>query len=212
MRQSCSPIFWLVPHALGQKLTFETGEGPRLSPAITSGDRPRQAGRRFRYEGVGAGARNDYKGTSRTAAPSGACLAFVARPGRLQPTVVCRLWDPGSSAGTVVRISRSGWVWGEIDRCLDTGVDRTTSRHNSRPAWTRFNCSIVGRSTRDRRSSIVGARKPAAKIVAGLRQKIPGARIIGFPRGAGTSLVSYVDDVPFRCDRVGLDDQSEVRP
>ena len=27
----------VVPHALGQKLTFEAGEGPRLSPAIASG-------------------------------------------------------------------------------------------------------------------------------------------------------------------------------
>src|SRR5207245_7041335 len=26
----------VVPHALGQKLTFEAGEGPRLSPAIIS--------------------------------------------------------------------------------------------------------------------------------------------------------------------------------
>src|SRR5215475_8775332 len=26
----------MVPHALGQKLTFEAGEGPRLSPAIIS--------------------------------------------------------------------------------------------------------------------------------------------------------------------------------
>jgi uroporphyrinogen decarboxylase len=45
--------------------------------------------------------------------------------------------------------------------------------------------------------------KPAAQIVAGLRQRIPGARIIGFPRGAGTSLVSYVDHVAF--DAIGLD-------
>src|SRR5499425_851003 len=27
----------VVPYALGQKLTFEAGEGPRLSPAIASG-------------------------------------------------------------------------------------------------------------------------------------------------------------------------------
>jgi uroporphyrinogen decarboxylase len=37
----------------------------------------------------------------------------------------------------------------------------------------------------------------------GLRQKVPGAKIIGFPRGAGTSLRRYVDAVAV--DAVGLD-------
>jgi len=45
--------------------------------------------------------------------------------------------------------------------------------------------------------------KPAGEIVAGLRQRIPDARIIGFPRGAGTCLPSYVDKVSF--DAIGLD-------
>jgi uroporphyrinogen decarboxylase len=45
--------------------------------------------------------------------------------------------------------------------------------------------------------------KPAAKIVSGLRQRIPGARIIGFPRGAGTLLRHYAVDTGV--DAVGLD-------
>jgi uroporphyrinogen-III decarboxylase len=32
---------------------------------------------------------------------------------------------------------------------------------------------------------------PVAKIVAGLRARVPGAKIIGFPRGAGTNLARY---------------------
>jgi uroporphyrinogen decarboxylase len=46
-------------------------------------------------------------------------------------------------------------------------------------------------------------RRPAKRIVAGVRQRVPGARIIGFPRGAGTSLKPYVDSVDV--DAVGLD-------
>ena len=38
--------------------------------------------------------------------------------------------------------------------------------------------------------------KPAAQIIAEVRERIPGARIIGFPRGAGTALQRYVDQVP----------------
>ena len=44
---------------------------------------------------------------------------------------------------------------------------------------------------------------PAQKIVAGLRAKVPNAKVIGFPRGVGTNLARYVDEVPV--DAVGLD-------
>jgi uroporphyrinogen-III decarboxylase len=36
-----------------------------------------------------------------------------------------------------------------------------------------------------------------------MRKRVPGAKIIGFPRGAGTSLRRYVDEVAV--DAVGLD-------
>jgi uroporphyrinogen decarboxylase len=45
--------------------------------------------------------------------------------------------------------------------------------------------------------------RPAKRIVAGLRRRIPGAKIIGFPRGAGTSLKAYVEGVAV--DAIGLD-------
>jgi uroporphyrinogen decarboxylase len=44
---------------------------------------------------------------------------------------------------------------------------------------------------------------PARRIVAGLRRRVPGAKIIGFPRGAGTLLRAYVESVDV--DAVGLD-------
>jgi uroporphyrinogen decarboxylase len=44
---------------------------------------------------------------------------------------------------------------------------------------------------------------PAQRIVAGLRQRIPHAKIIGFPRGAGTGLPRYLAAVAV--DAIGLD-------
>jgi uroporphyrinogen decarboxylase len=38
--------------------------------------------------------------------------------------------------------------------------------------------------------------EPAARIVNELRRKVPNARVIGFPRGAGHLLGDYVDRVP----------------
>jgi uroporphyrinogen decarboxylase len=45
--------------------------------------------------------------------------------------------------------------------------------------------------------------EPCARIVAKVRKRIPNARMIGFPRGAGTKLKKYVAHVPI--DAIGLD-------
>jgi uroporphyrinogen decarboxylase len=45
--------------------------------------------------------------------------------------------------------------------------------------------------------------EPTARIVETVRQSVPGAKIIGFPRGAGTELGKYLAGVPV--DAVGLD-------
>jgi uroporphyrinogen decarboxylase len=59
---------------------------------------------------------------------------------------------------------------------------------------------------------------PTARIIAEVRKQIPAAKIIGFPRGAGTALMSYVTDVPinavgldWRIDRAFARDQIQTR-
>jgi uroporphyrinogen decarboxylase len=50
--------------------------------------------------------------------------------------------------------------------------------------------------------------EPMTRIVATVRKHIPAARIIGFPRGAGTELQRYLRVVPI--DAVGLDWMMEL--
>jgi uroporphyrinogen decarboxylase len=45
--------------------------------------------------------------------------------------------------------------------------------------------------------------EPAQRIIAKVRGVMPGAKVIGFPRGIGTGLLRYVEDVAI--DAVGLD-------
>jgi uroporphyrinogen decarboxylase len=45
--------------------------------------------------------------------------------------------------------------------------------------------------------------EPTRRIVANVRAQVPGAKIIGFPRGAGSKLRRYIAAVPV--DAVGLD-------
>jgi uroporphyrinogen decarboxylase len=44
---------------------------------------------------------------------------------------------------------------------------------------------------------------PAQRIIMKVRSHVPGAKVIGFPRGIGAGLLRYVEDVPI--DAVGLD-------
>jgi uroporphyrinogen decarboxylase len=45
--------------------------------------------------------------------------------------------------------------------------------------------------------------EPIQKIIAKVRHHVANAKVIGFPRGAGTTLLRYVQDVPV--DAIGLD-------
>jgi uroporphyrinogen decarboxylase len=45
--------------------------------------------------------------------------------------------------------------------------------------------------------------EPMHRIILKVREQVPGAKVIGFPRGVGTGLLRYVEDVPV--DAVGLD-------
>jgi uroporphyrinogen decarboxylase len=45
--------------------------------------------------------------------------------------------------------------------------------------------------------------EPSARIIAAVRERVPRAKVIGFPRGAGTELSNYLASVPV--DAVGLD-------
>ena len=63
--------------------------------------------------------------------------------------------------------------------------------------------SILGRAFYRRMSFAEWCIEPCARIVAKLREAIPAAKIIGFPRGAGTKLKQYAAAVAV--DAVGLD-------
>ena len=190
----------VVPHALGQKLTFEAGEGPRLSPAMASGAALDQLAAdvdmnllepvletisKVRVELPHQVALLGFCG-----APWTVATYMVAGRGTADqmPARLFAYCDPDGFGMLIDVLIRASIEY--LAAQLQAGVDAVQLFDT----WA----GILGAEEFDRWCT-----RPAAKIVAGLRQRIPGARIIGFPRGAGTSLVSYVDSVPF--DAIGLD-------
>src|SRR5215468_9673602 len=190
----------VVPHALGQKLTFEAGEGPRLSPAITSV---------AALDKLGADVDMNLlapvlETISRVRAElphQVALLGFCGAPWTVATYMVAGFGTADQAPARVFAYRDSVGFERLIDVLTQASIDYLAAQ---------FQAGVDAVQLFDTWAGILGPDefdrwciRPAAKIVAGLRQRIPGARIIGFPRGAGTSLVSYLDSVP--CDAVGLD-------
>jgi uroporphyrinogen decarboxylase len=190
----------VVPHALGQKLTFEAGEGPRLSPVITSA------------EAIGALASSIdmnllapvFETIAKVKAQLPrhvALLGFCGAPWTVATYMVAGRGTQDQAPARFFAYHDPQGFQRVIDALIEASIDYLTAQ---------FQAGVDAVQLFDTWAGVLGPQefdrwctKPAASIVAGLRQRVPGARVIGFPRGAGTSLVSYAESVPF--DAIGLD-------
>jgi uroporphyrinogen decarboxylase len=190
----------VVPYALGQKVTFEAGEGPHLSPAITSaavlaelaGDIDLSV-----LSPVFETITRVRAGLSRDVA----LLGFCGAPWTVATYMVAGFGTPDQAPARLFAYRDPSGFGRLIDLLVRASIDYLTAQ---------FRAGIDAVQLFDTWAGVLGPEEfnrwctePGGRIVAGVRQNIPDARIIGFPRGAGTSLVNYVDSVPFNA--IGLD-------
>jgi uroporphyrinogen decarboxylase len=189
----------VVPYALGQTVTFEASEGPRLAPVIESG-RLSQLAEAIDLKAlapvfetiamVRAGLSCDVALLGFCGAPWTVATYMVAGHGTADqaPARLFAYRDPNAFAKL-------------IDLLVEASIDYLVAQ---------FHAGVDAVQLFDTWAGVLGPAefnrwciRPAAKIVAGVRQRIAGAKIIGFPRGAGASMRRYVDNVAV--DVVGLD-------
>jgi uroporphyrinogen decarboxylase len=190
----------VIPLALGQQVTFEAGEGPRLYPAIETTSALTTVADEINIDTLSA----VFETITRVRAELPRHVALLGFCGAPWTVATYMVAGHGTSDQAPARLFAYRYpdAFGNlIDVLVRASVDYLTAQFQAGvDAVQLFDtwAGVLGPDEFDRWCT-----KPAARIVAGLRQKIPHARIIGFPRGAGTSLVSYVDSVPF--DAIGLD-------
>ncbi len=92
--------------------------------------------------------------------------------------------DDGLSPSRSVR-TKSSTCWSRTRSSICWG--------SSRPAPTCCRFSTPGPACCRRANSSAGRSSRRRRIVEGVRAKVPDAKIIGFPRGAGALLPAYVD-------------------
>jgi uroporphyrinogen decarboxylase len=189
----------VVPHALGQRVTFEDGEGPRLDAL---GD-PVALGRLKQqidhaqlepvYEAIGR--------VKEMLPPAMALLGFCGAPWTLATYMI-------AGAGSVDQLPARRFAYQFPDafaQLIDVLVEASASY-----LIRQFQAGVDAVQIFDTWAGILPAGEfrrwciePTARIVAAVRAQVPDARIVGFPRGAASELGLYLNAVAV--DAIGID-------
>jgi uroporphyrinogen decarboxylase len=189
----------VVPYALGRRVEFVAGEGPRLdaidSPALIR-ETPKSADL-ARFAAI-------YETIGRVKKELPAEVAFLGFCGAPWTVATYMIAGQGTSDQAPARLFayRYPEAFAELISVLvDVSVDYLAGQLNAGVEAVQIFDTWAGVLPPEEfsRWSI----EPTQRIVAGLRRKIPDAKIIGFPRGAGTLLSAYADALPLNA--IGLD-------
>jgi uroporphyrinogen decarboxylase len=190
----------VVPHALGQRVWFVEGEGPRLKPLgdPTAVQAVLQASLDHAvlepvYETI-ARVRRDLP-------PAVSFLGFCGAPWTLATYMIA-----GQGTADQLPARLFAYRYPDAFAALIAHLVDASASYLVR----QFAAGVDAVQIFDTWAGILSAQefenwcvRPHAQIIEKVRAEIPGARIIGFPRGAGTKLSRYLDAVAV--DAVGLD-------
>jgi uroporphyrinogen decarboxylase len=189
----------VVPHALGQRVTFETGEGPRLD-AIDKPEAQQGLQRDIDHEKL-APIYETIARVKQYLPPDVALLGFCGAPWTVATYMIAGFGTPDQFPARIFAY-RHPKEFAELTDLLVSASAEYLVRQ--------FEAGVDAVQIFDTWAGILPAAEfqqwcvePTARIVKAVRQRIPGAKIIGFPRGAGTELSNYLAAVPV--DAVGLD-------
>ncbi len=189
----------VVPHALGQSVRFAVGEGPQLDPLTSRAGFDRLAAELDHevlepvYETI--------KRVKAALAPSVALLGFCGAPWTVASYMIAGHGTPDQAPARLFAYRDPEGLAALFERLVEASASYLIRQ---------FEAGVDAVQIFDTWAGVLPAEEfmmwciePTRRIVEQVRKVVPGARIIGFPRGAGTLLSRYIDDVPV--DAVGLD-------
>ncbi len=188
----------MVPYALSRDVWFVEGEGPRLDPIDA--------------EGIGSLAVTDvglrleplFETVTQVRSaldPGKALIGFCGAPWTVATYMVAGRGTPDQAPARILAAREPGLFQALIDRLVEASVISLAGQLRAGADVVQIFDSwagILNDSDFDRWSVA-----PTAEIVRRLRQEVPGARVIGFPKGAGLRLERYQRATGV--DAVGID-------
>jgi uroporphyrinogen decarboxylase len=189
----------VVPLALGRDVRFEAGEGPRLDPvrdeaAIAAMKRPPDA----KVFG------SIYETVSRVKAaldPRTTLLGFCGAPWTVATYVIAGEGTPDQAPARMFAYQNPDAFAQLIDAISEASVGYLVGQLKAGADAVQLFDTWAGVLPPEefQRWSIA----PAKRVVDGVRRQVPGAKIIGFPRGGGSMVPRYVAETGV--DAVSLD-------
>jgi uroporphyrinogen decarboxylase len=188
----------IVPHALGQELRFEAGEGPRLSPPLVDAA---LAG----LERVPARLAPIYRTVEKVKATLPAAttlLGFAGSPWTVATYMVAGQGSRDQAAARSLAYRDPGAFAAIIDAIGGMTVDYLSGQIDAGADAVQLFDSWAGSLAPAEFDRWVIA--PTARIVAALKARHPRVPVIGFPKGAGARLADYAAGTGV--DALGLDE------
>src|SRR3954454_19294757 len=182
----------VVPHALGRTVTFEAGEGPRLEPLD---DAEKLNGLSSEAdETTFAPVYEAVRRVKRELPPNVALLGFCGAPWTVATYMVAGRGTPDQAPARLMAYREPQAFARMVDILVSV---------SSRYLVEQLRAGADAVQIFDTWAGVLPPAEfarwciaPVQKIIASVRAEIPDAKIIGFPRGAGASVDTYVNQVP----------------
>jgi uroporphyrinogen decarboxylase len=188
----------IVPHALGQDLRFEAGEGPRLSPPLVDAALEALQAVPERLDAIYRTVEN-----VKAALPSEtAFLGFAGSPWTVATYMVAGQGSKEQAEARRYAYRDSQAFAAIIDAVADMTVDYLSGQVAAGVEAVQLFDSWSGSLSPAQFERWVIA--PNAKIVSAFKARHPDVPVIGFPKGAGGKLPAYARETGV--DALGLDE------
>ena len=192
----------LVPHALGQKLWFKTGEGPRLEPISSASDLSLRGARAHL-----APVSETLNRLTKSLPASTTLIGFAGAPWTVATYMVAGRGTPDQAPARELARTEPEKFQEIIDMLVDATVDYLAEQISAGAdvvqLFESWAASLQGEDF-DR-----WCVKPVQAIISSLRAKGFDTPVIGFPRGAQSPLENYVRQT--HCNVLALDTNANRR-
>jgi uroporphyrinogen decarboxylase len=194
----------VVPDALGQRVRFETGEGPLLEPLDAAGIgslRPEGALEKF------APVLETVQRVKAKLAPGKTLIGFCGSPWTLATYMLGGRGSPDQAAARLFALRHPEAFAALIDVLVETSIAYLAAQFEAGADVVQlFESWALNLDEADFAARVI---EPNRRIVEGLRRLVPAAPVIGFPRGAAGMIGRYASAT--QVNMLGLDYATPLR-
>jgi uroporphyrinogen decarboxylase len=188
----------IVPFAIGQNLSFVTGEGPRLTPPLMANALDQLAPYPARLEPIYETVRK-----VKAALPAGkALIGFAGSPWTVATYMVAGQGSREQAEARRLAYANPGAFAAIIGRIEEVTLDYLVGQVEAGAEALQLFDSWAGSLSPAQFEQWVIA--PTARLVAALKSRYPDVPVIGFPKGAGGKIGAYARET--EVSALGLDE------